>query len=153
MDDFADIFPGDLLAGLPPKRDIDHHIELVPGAKPPHRAPYRMSPKGLDELKWQLQDLTEKGYIQPLVSPFGAPVLFIPKKDGGMRMCIDYRALTGSPYITGTPYPESTNCWIDYGVPSSLRRSTCVAATIRSESTPRMYTRQHLEPGMGILNF
>ena len=93
LDDFSDIFSRDLLARLPPQRNVDHRIELVPGAEPPHRAPYRMSPKGLDELKQQLQDLTEKGYIQPSVSPFGVPVLFIPKKDGGLRMCTDYRAL------------------------------------------------------------
>ena len=78
---------------MPPQRQLDHKIELVPGAEPPHRAPYRMSPQGLDELKKQLKDLTEKGYIQPSVSPFGAPVLFVPKKDGGVRMCVDYRAL------------------------------------------------------------
>ena len=64
LDDFSDIFfPRDLRTGLPPQRDIDHRIELVPGVEPPHRCPYRMSPKGLDELKQQLQDLTEKGYI------------------------------------------------------------------------------------------
>ena len=68
-------------------------MELLPGAEPPHRAPYGMLSKGLDELKRQLQDLTEKGYIQPFVSPFGVPVLFVPKKYGGMRMCVDYKAL------------------------------------------------------------
>ena len=121
LEAFADVFPRDLPAGLPPQRDVDHRIELVPGAEPPHRAPYRMSPKELDELKQQLRDLREKGYIQPSVSPFGAPVLFVPKKDGGMRMCIDYRALNiGLQYITGTPYPGLTSCWTDYEVPSSL---------------------------------
>ena len=90
LNEFADIFPKELPAGLPPQRQLDHRIELVPGAEPPHRAPYRMSPKGLDELKKQLRELTEKGYIQPSVSPFGAPVLFVPKKDGGVRMCMDY---------------------------------------------------------------
>ena len=69
--EFLDIFLRDLPARLPPQRDVDHRIELVPGAEPPHRAPYHMSPKGLDELKQQLRDLTEKGYIQPSVSPFG----------------------------------------------------------------------------------
>ena len=63
LNDFSDIFLRDLPAGLLPQRDIDHHIELVPGVEPPHRAPYRMSPKGLDELKRQLKDLTDKGYI------------------------------------------------------------------------------------------
>ena len=105
--EFADIFPKELPAGLPPQRQLDHRIELVPGAEPPHRAPYRMSPQGLDELKKQLRELTEKGYIQPSVSPFGAPVLFVPKKDGGVRMCVDYRALNRvTVHTTGTPYPE-----------------------------------------------
>ena len=106
LNDFSDIFPRDLPAGLPPKRDIDHRIELVPGTEPPHRALYRMSPKGLDELKQQLKDLTDKGYIQPSVSPFGAPVLFVPKKDGGMRMCVDYRALNRVTVHNRYPLPR-----------------------------------------------
>ena len=87
LDDYANVFPRELPIGLPPQRDLDHCIELVPGAEPLHKAPYRMSPKWLDELKKQLQDLIEKGYIQSSVSPFGAPMLFVPKKDGGARMC------------------------------------------------------------------
>ena len=63
LDDYSDIFPRDLPVGLLPQRDIDHRIELVPGVEPPHRVPYCMSPKGLDALKQQLRDLTEKGYI------------------------------------------------------------------------------------------
>ena len=65
-----------------------------------------MSPQGLDELKKQLQDLTEKGYIQPSVSPFGAPVLFVPKKDGGIRMCVDYRALNRVTVHNRYPLPR-----------------------------------------------
>ena len=104
--EFADIFPKELPAGLPPQRQLDHRIELVPGAEPPHRAPYRMSPQGLDELKKQLRELTEKGYIQPSVSPFGAPVLFVPKKDGGVRMCVDYRALNRVTVHNRYPLPR-----------------------------------------------
>ena len=89
-----------------PTRELYHRIELVPGAEPPHRAPYRMSPQGLDELKKQLTDLTEKGYIQPSVSPFGAPVLFVPKKDGGIRMCVDYRALNRVTVHNRYPLPR-----------------------------------------------
>ena len=63
LNEFSDVFPKDLPGGLPPSRELDHRIELVPGAEPPHRAPYRMSPQGLDELKKQLTDLIEKGYI------------------------------------------------------------------------------------------
>ena len=73
LQDFSDIFPKDLPVGLPPIREVDHRIDLIPGAEPLHRAPYRMSPQGLDELKKQLRELTEKGCIQPSVSPFGAP--------------------------------------------------------------------------------
>ena len=106
LTEFSDIFPKELPAGLPPQRQLDHRIELVPGAEPPHRAPYRMSPKGLDELKKQLRELTEKGYIQPSVSPFGAPVLFVPKKDGGVRMCVDYRALNRVTVHNRYPLPR-----------------------------------------------
>ena len=106
LNDFSDVFPKDLPGGLPPSRKLDHRIELVPGAEPPHRAPYRMSPQGLDELKKQLTDLTEKGYIQPSVSPFGAPVLFVPKKDGGIRMCVDYRALNRVTVHNRYPLPR-----------------------------------------------
>ena len=85
LDNYKNVFPRELPAGLPLQRDLDHCIELVLGAEPPHRAPYKMSPKGLDELKRQLQDLTEKGCRQPSVSPFRVLVLFVPKKDGGTR--------------------------------------------------------------------
>ena len=106
LQEFEDVFPKDLPKELPPAREVDHQIELLPGAEPPHRAPYRMSPQGLDELKKQLRDLTEKGYIQPSVSPFGAPVLFVPKKDGGVRMCVDYRALNKVTVHNRYPLPR-----------------------------------------------
>ena len=139
--EFSDVFPKDLPRGLPPARDIDHRIELIPGAEPPHRAPYRMSSQGLDELKKQLADLTEKGYIQPLVSPFGAPALFVPKKDGGIRMCVDYRALNRVKYITGTPYPKYMSCLIDYSVPSCLQKLIYTVAITKSASIPMMFKR------------
>ena len=104
--EFTDVFPKDLPVGLPPAREVDHKIDLILGGEPPHRAPYRMSPQGLDELKQQLRDLTEKGYIQPSVSPFGAPVLFVPKKDGGVRMCVDYRALNKVTVHNRYPLPR-----------------------------------------------
>ena len=106
LQDFEDVFPKDLPVGLPPAREVDHRIDLVPGSEPPHRAPYRMSPQGLDELRKQLRELTEKGYIRPSVSPFGAPVLFVPKKDGGVRMCVDYRALNKVTVHNRYPLPR-----------------------------------------------
>ncbi|XP_057248326.1 uncharacterized protein LOC130590277 [Beta vulgaris subsp. vulgaris] len=78
--DFQDVFPGDL-PGLPPHRVVDFHIDLVPGATPISRAPYRMAPAEMAELKKQLEELLQKGYIRPSVSPWGAPVLFVKKKD------------------------------------------------------------------------
>eukprot|EP00253_Pinus_taeda_P034845 PITA_34845 len=90
--EFADVFPEEI-PGLPPKRNLDFTIELVPGATPVSRAPYRMSVPELTELKMQLQELLDKKYICLSVSPWGAPVLFVRKKDGTFRMCIDYRQL------------------------------------------------------------
>jgi len=103
---YNDVFPNDLPSGLPPKRDIDHKIELVSGSEPPTKAPYRMSPAELDELKKQLTELLDKQFIQPSKSPFGAPVLFVKKKDGSMRMCIDYRALNKITIKNKYPLPR-----------------------------------------------
>ena len=91
--DFIDIFPSDLPPGLPPQRDLEHHIELISHARiPPHRT-YRLSPKETDELKSQLDTYLKAGHIRPANSPFGAGILFAKKKDGGFRLCIDYCAL------------------------------------------------------------
>ena len=79
--------------GLPPQRAADHHIDLVPGSVPPSRSPYRLSQPELEELRRQLTKLIEQGWIRPSVSPFGAPILFVKKKNGDLRMCVDYRAL------------------------------------------------------------
>ncbi|TYK03198.1 DNA/RNA polymerases superfamily protein [Cucumis melo var. makuwa] len=90
--EYPDVFP-DELPGLPPPRVIDVTIELEPSTAPISRAPYRMAPAVLKELKVQLQELLDKGFIRPSVSPWGAPVLFVKKKDGLMGLCIDYREL------------------------------------------------------------
>ena len=89
--EFPDVFP-DELSGLPPDRDVEFKIELVPGTAPISRRPYRMPPNELAELKIQLQELLDKGLIQPSSSPWGCPALFV-KKDKSMRMCVDYRPL------------------------------------------------------------
>ncbi|KAL4017197.1 hypothetical protein IC575_024873 [Cucumis melo] len=91
-EDYPDVFPEEL-PGLPPHREVEFAIELEPGTVPISRAPYRMAPAELKELKVQLQELLDKGFIRPSVSPWGAPVLFVKKKDGSMRLCIDYREL------------------------------------------------------------
>ncbi|GJW52785.1 putative reverse transcriptase domain-containing protein [Tanacetum coccineum] len=79
--------------GLPPTRQVEFQIDLIPGAAPVAQAPYRLAPSEMKELSDQLQELSNKGFIRPSSSPWGAPVLFVKKKDGSFRMCIDYREL------------------------------------------------------------
>eukprot|EP00253_Pinus_taeda_P029084 PITA_29084 len=105
IQEFTDVFPEEI-PGLPPKRNIDFTIELVPGVAPVSRAPYRMSLPELTELKMQLQELLDKNYIRPSVSPWGAPVLFVKKKDGTFRMCIDYRQLNKLTIKNKYPLPR-----------------------------------------------
>ncbi|GJW63488.1 putative reverse transcriptase domain-containing protein [Tanacetum coccineum] len=90
--DFTEVFPEEFL-GLPPPRQVKFRIDLVPEAAPVARAPYRLAPSEMRELSIQLQELLEKGFIRPSSSPWGASVLFVKKKDGSFRMCIDYREL------------------------------------------------------------
>ena len=90
--EFLDIFPEDL-PELPPVREIEFSIEIMPGTAPISKAPYRMASMELAELKKQIQDLLDKGLIRPSASPWGAPVLLVKKKDGSQRLCIDYREL------------------------------------------------------------
>ncbi|GJY81500.1 putative reverse transcriptase domain-containing protein [Tanacetum coccineum] len=90
--DFPEVFPEDL-PGLPPVRQVEFQIELIPGAAPVARALYRLARSEMEELSTQLQELSDKGFIRPSSSPWGAPVLFVKKKDGSFRMCIDYREL------------------------------------------------------------
>ena len=86
--EFRDVMPDQLPPGLPPKREVDHKIELLPGTRPPSRPTYHMSASELTELRSQLDELTAAGFIQPSKSPFGAPILFVKKKDGTTRMCV-----------------------------------------------------------------
>ncbi|KAA0065812.1 ty3-gypsy retrotransposon protein [Cucumis melo var. makuwa] len=103
--DYSDVFPEEL-QGLPPHREIEFAIELEPGTVPISRAPYRMAPAELKELKVQLQELLDKSFIRPSVSPWGAPVLFVKKKDGSMRLCIDYRELNKVTVKNRYPLPR-----------------------------------------------
>jgi hypothetical protein len=91
------------IQGLPPKRDIDFSINLMPGAAPVSKTPYRMSTPELKELQMHLEELLKKGYICPSVSPWGAPVVFVKKKDGTLRLCIDFREL--NKVIVKNKYP------------------------------------------------
>ncbi|GKC90903.1 putative reverse transcriptase domain-containing protein, partial [Tanacetum coccineum] len=103
--EFPEVFPEDL-PGLPPARQVEFQIDLVPGAAPVARAPYRLAPAKMQELSTQLQELSDRGFIRPSSSPWGAPVLFVKKKDGSFRMCIDYRELNKLTVKNRYPLPR-----------------------------------------------
>jgi hypothetical protein len=97
---------GPLPNRLPPERDVDHAIELEAGAKPPFLPIYHLSPRELQEVKEQLTMLLEMGFIQPSKSPYGAPIIFVPKKNGKLRMCVDFRALNNATVKNRYPLPR-----------------------------------------------
>ncbi|GKA19295.1 reverse transcriptase domain-containing protein [Tanacetum coccineum] len=106
-------FPEDL-PGLPPIRQVEIQIDLIPGAAPVARTPYRLAPSEMQELSNQLQELTDRGFIRPSSSPWGAPVLFVKKKDGSFRMCIDYRELNKLTIKNHYPLPGSMTYLINF---------------------------------------
>ncbi|KAJ9546254.1 hypothetical protein OSB04_025961 [Centaurea solstitialis] len=105
VSEFPDVFPEDL-PGIPPERQVEFRIDLVPGAAPVAKTPYRLAPPEMQELSNQLEELLEKGFIRPSSSPWGAPILFVKKKDGTLRMCIDYRELNKLTVKNRYPLPR-----------------------------------------------
>jgi hypothetical protein len=103
--EYPDVFP-DEMPGMPPDRDVDFVIELQPGTAPISKRPYHMPPKELVELKNQLQELLDKGYIRPSSSPWGCPALFVKKKDGSLRLCVDYKPLNAVTIKNKYPLPR-----------------------------------------------
>ncbi|WVZ98283.1 hypothetical protein U9M48_043745 [Paspalum notatum var. saurae] len=104
--EYPDVFPEEL-PGLPPDRDVEFRIDLVPGTAPVSKRPYRMAPDELKELKTQLQEQLDKGFIRPSSSPWGCPALFVEKKDqGGKRLCVDYRPLNAVTVKNKYPLPH-----------------------------------------------
>ncbi|RVW28400.1 RNA-directed DNA polymerase-like [Vitis vinifera] len=93
LDEFKDMMLPELPKRLPPRKEEDHKIELEPRAKPPAMGPYRMASPKLEELRRQLKELLNAGFIQPSKAPYGTPILFQKKHDGSLRMCVDYWAL------------------------------------------------------------
>jgi hypothetical protein len=104
VNEYPDVFL-DELPGMPPDRDIEFSIELLPGTAPIYKRPYGMNVKDLTELKKQIDELLSKGYIRPSSSPWGSPILFVDKKDGTRRMCIDYRPLNDVTVKNKYPLP------------------------------------------------
>jgi hypothetical protein len=103
--EYPDVFPEEL-PGMPPDRDIEFVIDLIPGTSPIAKRPYRMAAPELAELKKQLGELQRSGFIRPSSSPWGAPVLFVEKKDKSMRMCVDYRSLNEVTIKNKYPLPR-----------------------------------------------
>ncbi|GJP32160.1 hypothetical protein CLOM_g16761 [Closterium sp. NIES-68] len=115
LKEFQDILPDDLPNELPPYRTHQHEIVEEPGSKPTFRALYRLSPTELTDMKKQIEYLLAEGLIRPSTSPYGAPVLFTPKPDGSLRMCIDYRALNKQTIKNNIRYHESMTCLTSFG--------------------------------------
>ncbi|KAJ9557882.1 hypothetical protein OSB04_012496 [Centaurea solstitialis] len=105
VSEYPDVFPDDL-PSIPPERQVEFRIDLVPGTAPVAKAPYRLAPPEMQELSKQLEELLDKGFIRPSTSPWGAPILFVKKKDGSMRMCIDYRELNKLTVKNRYPLPR-----------------------------------------------
>jgi len=123
LDEFKDVFPDKLPCGLPPECTVDHVIDLIPGAQPAYKGIILLTKEELVEVKAQLDHLLEQGFIHVSKSPYGAPVLFIKKKDGSLRMCIDYRALNKITIKNHCPLPcidESFNQLLNAAVFSKI---------------------------------
>ena len=103
--EFPEFFPDDI-SGLPSDREVEFTIDLIPGTEPISIPPYRMAPAELRELKAQLEELLSKGFIRPSISPWGAPILFMKKKDGSLRLCIDYKQLNRVTILNQYPLPR-----------------------------------------------
>ncbi|GJX88986.1 putative reverse transcriptase domain-containing protein [Tanacetum coccineum] len=138
--DFPEVFPEDL-PGLPPTRQVEFHIELIPGAAPVACAPYRLAPVKMKELAEQLKELFDKGFIRPSSSPWGAPILFVKMKDGSFRMCIDYRELNKLIVKNRYPLPRIDDLFGQLQGSSIYSkidlRSGCHQLRVREEDIPK----------------
>jgi hypothetical protein len=149
--EFLDVFPEDL-PGLPLERDVEFVIELKPGMAPVSRRSYRMPPNELAELKTQLQDLLEKGFIRPSSSPWGCPTIFVKKKDQTLRMCVDYRPLNEVTIKNKYPLPRIDILFDQLIGARVFPELTSGRAIIRSVSDPKIYQRPHLLRGTDYSN-
>jgi len=149
--DFPDVFLKDL-PGLPPDKDIESKIDLIPGTAPISRRPYRMPPNELAELKKQLQELLEKGLIRPSSSPWGCPALFVKKKDKSLRMCVDYRPLNAVTVKNKYPLPRNDILFDQLAKAKVFSkidlRSGYHQIKIRPEKSPKRLSL----PGMGCMS-
>ncbi|KAF5794585.1 putative nucleotidyltransferase, Ribonuclease H [Helianthus annuus] len=105
ISEYPEVFPEEL-PGLPPDRQVEFRIDIIPRAAPVARVPYRLAPTEMKELRTQLDELLAKGFIRPSSSPWGTPILFVKKKDGSIRLCINYRELNKVTIKNRYPLPR-----------------------------------------------
>jgi hypothetical protein len=106
LQEFKDVFPTEIPLGLPPLRWIEHQIDLIPDASLPNRATYRANPEETKEIQWQVQKLLDNGYVRESLSPYAAPIILVPKKNGTWRMCVDCRAINNITILYRFPIPR-----------------------------------------------
>jgi hypothetical protein len=106
LQEYEDVFPEEIPPGLPPKRAIEHQIDLVLGVPLPNRPPYRTNPEETKEIQMQVEDLLNKGYVRESLSPCAVPILLVPKKDGSLRMCTDCRTINNITIRYRHPIPR-----------------------------------------------
>ncbi|GJY56508.1 putative reverse transcriptase domain-containing protein [Tanacetum coccineum] len=141
------------IMGIAGVQQVEFRIDLIPGAAPVARAPYRLAPTEMKELSKQLQELLEKGFIRPSSSPWGAPVLFVKKKDGSFRMCIDYRELNKLTNPRSIPDYEDETYLISCKVLVFIRRLICGLVIINFAYARKTFQLQHLELVMDTMSF
>jgi hypothetical protein len=137
VEQYSDVF-APLPPGLPPERPVGHVIPLEAGAQPPRQRMYRLSPLERAEVEKQIKYLLDQGWIEPSCSPYGAPILFVQKKDGGLRMCVDYRALNKLTVKNRYPLPRIDDLFDQLRGARVLPRLNCRLVTTRSVSVRMM---------------
>ncbi|GJT28669.1 putative reverse transcriptase domain-containing protein [Tanacetum coccineum] len=150
--DFPEVFPEDLL-GLPPTRQVEFQIDLVPGAAPVAHAPYRLTSSKMKELSEELKELSDKGFIRPSSSPWGAPVLFVKKKDRSFRMCIDYRELNKLTVKNRYPLPRIDDLFDQLQGSSVYSKIDLRSGYHQLGFEKNKFRRSLSEPVMAIMNF
>jgi len=153
LDEYSDVFSEELPHHLPPDRAAVHRIPLESGHTPPFQRSYRISPKEMAELQKQLKDMIDNKVIQPSSSPYAALVIFVPKKDGSLRMCFDYRALNKITVKNRFPLPkmdELLNCLRGARFFSKIDLKS--AYTTKFVLPKKIFLKRHLTFAMGILS-
>ena len=131
LQEYSDVFPSEIPAGLPPIRGIEHQIDLIPGASLPNRAPYRTNPEETKEIQRQVQELLDKGYVRESLSPCAVPVILVPKKDGTWRMCVDCRAINNITIRYRHPIPQLDDMLDELSGANVFPKLICEVGTTR----------------------